>query len=397
MAEAWVRMKAPAFRFVVLIGIVSLFADMTYEGGRSIAGPFLAQLGATGFIVGVVAGFGELAGYGLRVVAGRLADRTGWYWPLTFFGYAINVLAVPALALAQAWPSAAALLVGERLGRGIRKPSAGSMLAYAGSRLGQGWAFGFHEAMDQTGATLGPLLVAALLALGDGFARAFAVLIVPALLALAALTLARIRFPAPRDLESHATAHIRGFGRSYWLYAAAGACTATGFADFALIAFRLSTAHVIANQLIPVLYAAAMLAGVVTAPLFGRLYDRAPLPTLIASFGAAMCFAPLAFLGARSLAIGGVLLWGFGMSAQETLLPSVIASITPGARRATALGTFDAVYGVAWFIGSAAMGALYDISLPVLAAFSVLLQALALPLFIAAFRSRTKETRGLPA
>ncbi len=397
MQEEALRMKASAFRFVVLLGMVSLFADMTYEGGRSITGPFLAQLGATGLIVGVVAGLGELAGYGLRVISGRLADRTGRYWPLAFLGYAINVLAVPALALVRAWPAASALIVGERLGRGIRKPSVGSMLAHAGSRLGQGWAFGFHEAMDQTGATLGPLIVAGVLAFRGGFGRAFAVLLIPALLALLALSYARLRYPAPHDLEPQATPRVKRFSRAYWLYVIAGACIAAGFSDFALLAFHLSKARVMTNEAIPVLYAVAMLIGAVTAPVLGRLYDRSPLPTLVGSFALAMLFAPLGFLGAFPLAVVGVLLWGFGMGVQETLMPSAIASITPGTQRATALGTFDAFYGVAWFVGSAAMGELYDLSLPALVLFSLLVQALALPLFVVAFRRSAEESRGSPA
>ncbi len=390
-------MKTSAFRFVIVVGVVSLFADMTYEGGRSITGPFLAQLGATGLIVGIVAGFGELAGYGLRVVSGRLADRTGRYWAFTFFGYALNVLAVPALALARAWPAAAALLIGERIGRGIRKPSVGSMLAHAGARLGHGWAFGFHEAMDQTGATLGPLIVAGMLALGSGFSRAFAVLVIPALLTLVALSFARLQYPAPHDLEAHAALRVRRFSRAYWLYAAAGSCVAAGFSDFALLAFHLSKAHVMANDAIPVLYAGAMLVGAISAPLLGRLYDRSPLPTLVVSFAIATLFAPFGFLGAGAFAVGGVLLWGFGMGAQETLLPAAVASIAPAAQRATALGAFDGLYGVAWFVGSAAMGALYDVSVPALVALSMLLEALSLPLFIAAVVSSTKEQPGSPA
>ncbi len=381
-------MRSRPFRFVFILGVVSLFADMTYEGGRSIAGPFLAQLGASGLIVGFVAGFGELLGYGLRVFSGAAADRTRRYWPIAFIGYAVNVLCVPALALARSWPAAGALLIGERVGRGIRKPTVSAMLAHAGSQLGQGWVFGFHEAMDQLGATVGPLLVAAILALSGGFSLAFGVLAIPAALALATLGVARFAYPSPSSLEPHPAPSTRRFGRAYWLYAAAGACIAVGFADFALVAFHFSKAHVIANPVIPILYAAAMLVGVVTAPLFGRLYDRFPLPTLLGAFAASTLFAPLCFLGGSAAAIAGVMLWGLGMSAQETLLPSVVARLISAERRATAIGTFDGVYGVAWFVGSAAMGALYDRSLIVLVVFSVAVQVAALPLFIIASRER---------
>lgn len=384
-------MKSSAFRFVFILGVVSLFADMTYEGGRSVAGPFLSSLGASGLIVGFVAGFGELIGYGLRVLSGNAVDRTRLYWPIAFVGYAINVLSVPALALARTWQVAAGLLIGERFGRGVRKPAVSAMLAHAGSQIGQGWVFGFHELMDQIGATAGPLLVAGMLATGRGFAGAFGVLLIPGVLALIAVTVARMQYPSPRKLESSTenASGTRRFSRQYWLYVAAGACVAAGFADFALVSFHVSRAHVIPNQAIPVLYAAAMLIGALGSPLLGRLYDRFPLQTIVASFLLGAVFAPLSFLGGTTLAIIGVLAWGVGMAAQETLLPAIVSTITEPNRRATAIGTFDGIYGVAWFAGSAAMGALYDVSLTWLVIFSLVLQIGALPIFALAARARS--------
>jgi hypothetical protein len=138
-----------AFRFVLIIGIANLFADMTYEDARSVTGPFLGSLGASATIVGFVAGFGELIGYSLRSVSGYLADKSAKYWIVTFVGYLINMLAVPALALAGNWPLAAALIVAERAGRAIRRPAVEAMLSYAGKSIGRGWVFGLNEALDQ--------------------------------------------------------------------------------------------------------------------------------------------------------------------------------------------------------------------------------------------------------
>ena len=121
--------------------MVSLLADITYEGARSITGPYLAILGANAAVVGFVAGFGELVGYGLRLVSGYLADRTGKYWTITIVGYAINLLAVPLLALADQWWLAALLIIIERMGKGMRVPSRDAMLSHAGHRMGMGWAF----------------------------------------------------------------------------------------------------------------------------------------------------------------------------------------------------------------------------------------------------------------
>ncbi|HEY0797678.1 MAG TPA: MFS transporter, partial [Candidatus Baltobacteraceae bacterium] len=313
------RFRRPAFRFVFLLGIVSLFGDMTYEGARSVAGPLLAQLGASGFIVGFVAGAGELIGFGMRYVSGRFADKSRQYWPIVIIGYAINLLAVPAIAVARTWQTAAILLIGERFGRGVRKPVVGAMVAHAGSELGQGWVFGFREAMDQTGATLGPLIVAYILYRNGGFSLAFGVLLIPALLALFVLLAARRAFPHPEDLEAtppriEAPAGIGVF----WLYAAAGACLAAGFADFSLVAFHFSRAHIVPDALIPVLYAGAMLMGAVGSPYLGYAFDRYGIVVVIVTFVAAAFFAPLVFFGSGLAAVAGVLLWGLGMAAQDT-------------------------------------------------------------------------------
>src|SRR5579863_5442011 len=180
--------KKTALKFVLLISVVSLFADMTYEGARSITGPYLATLGANAAIVGFVAGFGEFIGYALRIVSGYLADRTGKYWTITIIGYICNLLAVPLLALAGHWWLAAVLIIMERLGKAIRVPARDAMLSHAGQKMGMGWVFGLHEAIDQVGAMLGPLLVVAILYFKGSYQLGFAMLLIPALLALITLT-----------------------------------------------------------------------------------------------------------------------------------------------------------------------------------------------------------------
>src|SRR5262249_29565986 len=190
-----------AFNFVLTIGIVNLFADMTYEGARSITGPFLESLGASALAVGVVAGGGELLGYTLRSVAGYVADKTHKYWVVIIAGYVLNMLAVPALALAGNWPLAATLMIAERTGRGIRKPAVDAMISYAGKSIGRGWVFGLNEGLDQAGATFGPLIVALVLFRHGDYHIGFGVLLIPALLCLGTLIFARFWYPEPHKLE----------------------------------------------------------------------------------------------------------------------------------------------------------------------------------------------------
>ena len=378
-----------AFRFVLIIGVVNLFADLTYEGGRAITGPFLGSLGATATAIGFIAGFGELVGYALRSVSGYFADRTRRYWAFVFAGYAVNMLAVPALALAGNWPFAAALIILERTGRATRRPNVEAMISHAGKSIGQGWVFGLNEALDQTGATIGPLVTALVLYLHGGFRHAFAVLVVPALLCLATLAATRLLYARPQELEERQgrTLQARGFSKAYWLYFVAGALIAAGFADFALVAFHFQKAGTVPQGIIPVFYAAAMAAGALGSLVFGRLLDRVGFGVLLLAFFLSALFAPCVFAGGFAVALTGMVLWGIGMGVQDSMLKAVLAGAVGPERRSMAFGVFDTGFGIAWFLGSAAMGALYDISIPGLIAFSVALQLAALPVLVMARRS----------
>jgi MFS family permease len=375
--------KGRALKFVILLGVVSLFADMTYEGARSITGPFLAILGASGTIVGVVAGFGELVGYGLRLVSGYISDKTGKYWTVTLFGYFVNLLAVPLLALAGRWEIAALLMIAERMGKGIRNPSRDAMLSHATQSIGRGWGFGLHEAMDQIGAILGPLIVAGVLYLRGGYRTSFAILLIPALLALVVLLVARALYPRPRDLEI-ASAELRpkGFSRIFWLYLAAVSLIAAGYVDFPLISYHFEKLSVVPKVWIPVFYAVAMGVDALSALFFGRLFDRIGLSILIVVSLLSSVFAPLVFLGGFNLALVGMALWGVGMGAQESIMRAAIAEMVPMDKRSTAYGIFNAGFGFFWFLGSALTGVLYDVSVPSLVIFSVVMQLASVPLFI---------------
>lgn len=386
-----------ALRLVVLLGIVSLFADMTYEGARSISGPFLAVLGASGAVVGLVAGFGEFAGYALRLAAGWLTDRTRRYWTLTIAGYAVNLLAVPALALAGRWETAAALLMMERMGKALRNPPRDAMLSFATRSVGAGWAFGLHEALDQTGAILGPLIVAAILHWKGGYRESFAVLLIPALLALAVLIMAKRAFPRPQELEPRfAPLEAAGQARTYWIFLAGAALCAAGFADFPLIAFHVEKTRLLGEVWIPVLYAVAMGVDALAALALGRAFDRFGLRVVAAAPLFACVSAPLAFLGGTAGVWAGAALWGAAMGAQESVLRAAVSKLSPSERRGTSFGIFHAVFGTAWFLGSALLGWLYDVSLTALAAFAVILEAVSLLVLLRAGPGDGRRTGSRP-
>jgi len=315
-----------ALRFVALIGIVNGFSDFTYEGGRGVVGAFLGHLGANGAVVGAVAGGGEVAGYAIRSVAGVIADRTGLYWLEVWLGYAINVLCVPALALAGSWPVAAGLVIGERVGRGIRKPVVAAMLSHAGTSLGSGRVFGINELLDQTGATVGPLVVAVAIAHG-GYRTGFGILIIPALLTLAILAVAT---PAgSRFAQSggnDAGASVRDWP-AFRRYAIGGALVAAGYVDFALIAFRFQRDHVASAAAISMWFAVAMAVGGIAAPILGRLFDRVGRLVVGIAIAVAAAATPLAFLGHGGAAQAGAALWGVGIAVQDALLLALISGV----------------------------------------------------------------------
>jgi MFS family permease len=375
--------KAMALKFVILLGVVSLFADMTYEGARSITGPYLALLGASGAVVGVVAGFGELIGYALRLVSGYVSDRTGRYWAVVLVGYFVNLLAVPLLALAGRWEVAALLMIMERMGKAIRNPSRDAMLSHATQSIGRGWGFGLHEAMDQVGAILGPLIVAGVLYFNGGYRISFAILFIPALLALIVLLLARALYPHPRDLEvASVELETKGFSRTFWLYLAAISLIAAGYVDFPLISYHFEKLSVVSKVWIPIFYAVAMGVDALSALFFGRLFDRTGLSILIVVSLLSSLFAPLVFWGGFHWALAGMALWGVGMGAQESIMRAAIADMVPMNRRSTAYGIFNAGFGFFWFLGSTVMGVLYDVSIPFLIIFSVGMQLASIPFFI---------------
>ena len=375
--------KLTALRFIILIGIVSLFADITYQGANSIKGPFLSILGANATTVGIVAGFGELLGYCLRLVSGYISDRTRKYWLITFIGYTLNMIAVPAIALAGCWEIAAFLMITERIGKAIRNPARDAMLSHASKEIGRGRGFGLHEALDQIGAVLGPLSVAGVLYFNNSYRIGFGMLLIPAIFALGTLAKARQLYPQPYNLEKVSPElETKGFPRKFWLYITAIALVAAGYADFPLIAYHFKKVSIVSDTWIPLFYAITMGVDALAALFFGYLYDRKGISILIITTLVAIPFAPLVFLGGFYTALTGMILWGIGMGAQESIMRAAIAEMVPANRRGTGYGIFNMGYGICWFLGSAIMGVFYDFSLMVLIIFSIVSQLASIPLLL---------------
>ena len=393
------RRGAPvgAWRFVLVFGVISLLADFVYEGGRSIIGPFLGSLGASGTTVGVVAGAGEATALVFRLVAGPLADRTRRFWAFTIAGYALTIVSVPLLAATGHLGVAVGLFLAERFGKAVRTPARDTMLAGAGADIGRGWAFAVHEALDQFGAVLGPLVVAVAVARGNDFAPGFAVLAVPGVLCLALLLWLRRAVPDPLGVRRGAAPAAErhpppadappadtprpastALGAAYWRYLAFTALAVTGLAPFALASYHAVARGLLTAGQVPLLYAVAMATDAVVALVAGRAYDRRGLVVLGVLPLLAAAVPALSFARTEPLVWFGAAAWGAAMGLHESVLRAAVADLTTGTRTATAYGVFTALYGAASLAGDTVIGVLYDRSIAAVVAVVVVIEAAAL-------------------
>lgn len=370
-------------RLILLLGVVSLFGDIIYEGARSVSGPYLLILGASAFTVAWVSGFGEFVGYGVRMLSGYFADRTGSYWTFTLMGYLL-IGAIPLLVFAGSWQGAVVLLIMERLGKAIRSPSKDAILSHAAHQVGRGWGFGIHEALDQVGAVAGPLAFAASLALLGGYEEGFALMAIPFVLLVAALGLAWMRIPDPVSLEKGLFNEdgVENYSRILVPYGTFTVLTMAGFAVFPLLAYHFSSHLAIFGAQIPVFFAIAMATDALTALLVGRLYDRAGLAVLVLVPLVNIPLAPLAFSMGYWGALSASVLWGVSMGGQETVLRAALADLTSPGKRGFAYGVFNTLYGGGWFAGSVVFGLLYEFDIVLLIAFAILMQVAAVGAFV---------------
>ena len=394
-----------AMIFIILFGIVSLFSDMTHEGASSIRGAYMSLLGASAGAIGFVSGLGELIGYSMRYVFGKLTDKTKRYWLMTIAGYVLDVLAVPALALVgeHGWIAACGLLIIQRMGKAIKKPAKDTIMSFAASQEGVGKSFGIQEVLDQIGAFLGPvLLYVVMLFKTEGstfeiYSRCFAVLAVPGAITILLLLITKYKFPNPENFEPEEKRFTPFKVKKEFIFYIAGiSLFAFGFIDYSIIIMHVSktytnisaqlteTSSLVNSGTLPLLYAGAMLVDAVAALVFGLMYDKKGVKALAWSTVISAPFAILVF-GTKSTSalLLGIALWGVGMGAQESILKAAVTKMVPKSSRATGYGVFECSFGVFWFLGSWLLGVLYDISIPAMITVSVVSQLAAIPLYIA--------------
>lgn len=399
--------------FIILFGIVSLFSDMTHEGASSIRGAYLSLLGASAATIGFISGLGELVGYSMRYVFGKLTDKSKQYWPMTIAGYVLDIIAVPALALVgeHGWIAACVLLVIQRMGKAIKKPAKDTIMSFAASQEGVGKSFGIQEVLDQIGAFIGPvLLYLVMLFKTEGttfeiYSTCFAVLAIPGAITLILLIVTRCKFPNPEHFEPEPKEYVPfKIKKEFILYIAGISLFAFGFIDYSIIIMHVSrtyshlasglseTSALVSTGSLPLLYAGAMLVDAVASLFFGMMYDKNGVKALVWSTVISAPFAVFVFaFDSVPMLLIGVALWGVGMGAQESILKAAVTSMVPKASRATGYGVFECSFGAFWFLGSWLMGVLYDVSIPAMIAVSVIAQLAAIPLYIGSSKLMKKD------
>ena len=399
--------------FIILFGIVSLFSDMTHEGASSIRGAYLSLLGASAATIGFISGLGELVGYSMRYVFGKLTDKSKQYWPMTIAGYVLDIIAVPALALVgeHGWIAACVLLVIQRMGKAIKKPAKDTIMSFAASQEGVGKSFGIQEVLDQIGAFIGPvLLYLVMLFKTEGttfeiYSTCFAVLAIPGVITLILLFVTRCKFPNPEHFEPEPKEYVPfKIKKEFILYIAGISLFAFGFIDYSIIIMHVSrtyshlasglseTSALVSTGSLPLLYAGAMLVDAVAALFFGMMYDKNGVKALVWSTVISAPFAVFVFaFDSVPMLLIGVALWGVGMGAQESILKAAVTSMVPKASRATGYGVFECSFGAFWFLGSWLMGVLYDVSIPAMIAVSVIAQLATIPLYIGSSKLMKKD------
>ena len=398
------RHISAAMSFILLMGLVSLFSDMTHEGASSIIGGYLSLSGASAETIGFISGFGIFVGYAFRLISGYFTDKTKKYWTFTIVGYIIDICCIPLLALVpeNGWMWACMILIVEKIGKAMKKPAKDTIVSFAAKQEGVGKSFAIHEFVDQLGAFLGPMFLYLILLFTTEenefkkYAICFAFLAIPAIICIGVLLFAKMKFPTPENFEVDDKKESNKVNKlSFILYLCAIAFYAFGFIDFALITMHESN-NSIAIENLPLLYAGAMLVDAFAALFFGFLYDKKGFLALIISTILSSCFSLFIFkINTTWALITGLIMWGIGMGAQESILKAAIATITTKENRSKAFGIFETIFGLSWFLGSWLMGKLYDNSIDAMIVVSITAQMISVILYLITYYVHKKEKNDL--
>lgn len=374
---------------IVMIGLVDLFADMTYEGGRSMTGQFLGSLGASGSAITIIMGASEFLGYILRWCSGIIADKTRKYRMLIFIGYLLNMVALPLFSVLSSTTTAMLLIMLERCGRALRIPARDVVVSHTAESVGIGFGMSLREFFDQLGAILGPVIIALVWYMSHNYRVSFAMLALPAVVTMLLIYKA-ISSPAIRMFEQQShkyipVSHVH-FSVAWWWFLAAVISLGVATIDFQLLAYHMQHHEIMNAGSLAVLYGCGMAITAVGTLLMGKLFDRYGPYSMIAILALVSGYAPLALYGEFLSCIVGVMLWSILYSCHGSFLAALVTKLVVVDARATAYGISGAALGIGWLVGSLLRGFLYGYSLMAMVIVTLLFHGMAMILFSNSFR-----------
>lgn len=373
-------------RFIILLGVISLFSDMTYEGARSIAGPYLAYLGANPILISAVCGVGEFLAYGLRVISGYIGDRTKKHHVLMAIGYIFNIISIPVIGFVNSWQSVASLLFLERTGKAIRTSSRDLVLSRASKSVGGGFTFGLHHALDQLGAITGPVMISIIFSLTQNYSPCFKILFFPAVIAVIIFFMVLSRYPELKveteiiEIKSEKIKYA--LNKRFWIYISFVFFIAMGYLNFPLIAYHVKNKNLINEGFIPLYYALGMGAGALSGIFTGRLFDKIGIKILFYSISIPVFFSVFILCGTGYMFALGIILWGVGLGVQESIMKGVITDIVSASNRGIAFGIYNFTYGISLMLSGIIMGYLYFHFKFALVSFSMIVELIAILILV---------------
>ena len=350
-------------RTVWLLGLISLFNDAASDMIYPLVPIYLASVLMAGpKALGLIEGIAEAVSSVLKLFAGVLADRSGKVRALVIAGYAIAGFARPLIGLTTSWPGVLACRFADRVGKGLRSAPRDALISLSVEPGQRGLAFGFHRAMDNFGAVIGPLAAAALLAAGVELRHVFLLAVVPAVIVIAlALT---VREPEHPVVLSKAPVRwtFAGLPTSFRRYLCVLALFTLGNSSNMFLLLRANELGASAIRVTLMWALFSFVASMLSTPL-SALSDRFGRARML---GLAWVAYAIAYLLMGLLPGADWALWvafaGYGVvtAALEGTEKALVADLIPRERSGTAFGWYNLVSGLLLLPASLIFGWLWQ-------------------------------------